>query len=40
MPMKRALRDSGGKFLVRFALDQSSATKEQTIRTGIVSKLL
>jgi hypothetical protein len=40
MPTKRALRVSGGKFRARFALDQSSATNEQTMSTGIVRKLL
>lgn len=40
MPTKRAFRDSGGKFFAKLSLDQSSAMREQTMRTGIVRKLL
>jgi hypothetical protein len=38
--MNSALRVSGGKFLAKFSFDQSSATREQTISTGMLRRLL
>ena len=40
MPMKRLRRVSSGKFLARFAEDQSSTRRDPMIRTGMLSRLL
>jgi hypothetical protein len=40
MPTTRLRRVSSGKFLARFAEDQSSTRREQIIRTGMLRRLL
>lgn len=40
IPIMRLFRDSRGKFFKRFSRVQFSKTKEQTNRTGMVSRLL
>lgn len=40
MAPKMAFRASGGKFLARLRLDQSSMTKDAIMRTGMVRRLL